>query len=189
MDIQAANMLYANGIPDIVGPFPFDKAGVRWGQDAGTYTGGNYFPTDSFRIAKDPQCSNTSIVAASLAANCNLAAVYDATTGQPLLVTPLPGNRGTLGRRVVRGVTVPSFDMNVAKSFRISESKSVQFRIDASNVLNHPVPNTPQLSLAPSAATNALNTSFGQILNATGFSTIGAKTGYRKVQAVLRFNF
>ena len=183
MDIQAANMLYGNGVPDIVGPFPFDKAGVRWGQDAGTYTGGNYFPTDAFRIAKDPQCANTSIVAASLAANCNLAAVYDATTGQPLLVTPLPGKRGTLGRRVVRGVTVPTFDMNLTKSFRISESKSLQFRIDASNVLNHPIPNTPQLSLAPSAATNALNTSFGQILNATGFSTIGAKTGYRKVQA------
>ena len=182
-------MLYANGVPDIVGPFPFDKAGVRWGQDAGTYTGGNYFPADAFRIAKDPQCANTSIVAASLAANCNLGAIYDATTGQALLVHPLPGNRGTLGRRVLRGVTVPTFDMNVAKSFRISESKSVQLRIDASNVLNHPVPNTPQLSLAPSAATNALNTSFGQILNATGFSTIGAKTGYRKVQAVLRFNF
>ncbi|HTG73772.1 MAG TPA: hypothetical protein VMB70_08380, partial [Terriglobia bacterium] len=189
LDIQAANMLYANGVPDIVGPFPFDDAGVRWGQNAGTYTGGNYFPADAFRIAKDPQCANTSIVAASLAANCNLAAVYDATTGQPLLVTPLPGKRGTLGRRVLRGVTVPSFDMNVTKSFRLSESKSIQLRIDASNVLNHPVANTPQLSLAPSAATNALNTSFGQILNATGFSTIGAKTGYRRVQAVLRFNF
>jgi hypothetical protein len=79
--------------------------------------------------------------------------------------------------------------MNLAKSIRITESKSLQFRLDASNVLNHPVPNTPQLSLAPSATTNALNTSFGQILNATGFSTIGAKTGYRRVQASLRFNF
>jgi hypothetical protein len=189
MDIQAANMLYGNGVPDIVGPFPFDDAGVRWGQDAGTYTGGNYFPTDKIRVAKDPQCTNTSIVAASLANNCNLAAVYDATTGQPLLVTPLPGNRGTLGRRVVRGVTIPTFDMNLAKNIRISESKSFQLRLDASNVLNHPTPNTPQLSLAPSAATNALNTSFGQILNATGFTTIGAKTGYRKVQVALRFNF
>jgi hypothetical protein len=52
LDIQAANMLYANGVPDIVGPFPFDTAGVRWGQNAGTYTGGNYFPADAFRIAK-----------------------------------------------------------------------------------------------------------------------------------------
>jgi hypothetical protein len=187
MDVQAANMLYGNGTPDIVGPFPFDKAGVSWGLDAGSYTGGYYFPSDLFKIAKDPQCSNTSIVAASLTANCNLAAVYDATTGQPLLITPLPGNRGTLGRRVVRGVTIPTFDMNLAKLIRISESKSFQFRLDASNVLNHPVPNTPQLSLAPSAG--VLNTSFGQIINATGFSTIGAKTGYRRVQASLRFNF
>jgi hypothetical protein len=189
LDIQAANMLYSNGVPDIVGPFPFDEAGVRWGQDAGTYTGGNYFPADAFQIAKDPQCLNPSIVAASLTANCNLAAVYDAKTGQALLVHPLPGKAGTLGRRALRGVTVPTFDMNLAKLFRISESKSIQFRIDASNVLNHPVPNTPQLSLAPSAATNALNTSFGQILNATGFSTVGAKTGYRKVQVGLRFSF
>jgi len=189
MDIQAANMLYGNGVPDIVGPFPFEKAGVRWGQDAGTYKGGNYFPTDELRIAKDPQCANTSIVASSLAANCNLGAVYDAKTGQPLLVHPLPGQRGTLGRRVVRGVAVPTFDMNLAKSFHIRESKTVQLRVDASNVLNHPTANTPQLSLAPSAATNALNTSFGQILNATGFSTIGAKTGYRKVQMGLRFSF
>jgi hypothetical protein len=189
LDIQAANMLYANGVPDIVGPFPLKQAGVRWGQDAGTYTGGNYFPVNAFRIAKDPQCTNTSLVAPSLAANCNLAAVYDSQTGQPLLVTPLPGKQGTLGRRVLRGVTVPTFDMNATKSFRISESKNIQLRVDASNVLNHSVPNTPQLSLAPSSTTNALNTTFGQILNATGFSTIGAKTGYRKIQGVVRFNF
>ena len=79
--------------------------------------------------------------------------------------------------------------MNATKSFRVRESKNVQLRLDASNVLNHSVPNTPQLSLAPSAATNALNTSFGQILNAIGFSTIGAKTGYRKVQAVASVQF
>jgi hypothetical protein len=56
-------------------------------------------------------------------------------------------------------------------------------------VFNHPTSNTPQLSLAPSAATNALNTTFGQILNATGFSTVGAKTGFRKIQGMLRLNF
>jgi len=189
LDIQAANMLYGNGVPDIVGPFPFDKAGVNWGLDAGTYKGGTYFPADAFQIAKDPQCTNPSVVAPSLAANCNLAAVYDAKTGQPLLIHPLPGKRGTLGRRVLRGVTIPSFDMNLTKSFRIRESKTIQLRVDASNVLNHSYPNTPQLSLAPSAATNALNSTFGQIINATGFSTVGAKTGYRKAQAVLRFTF
>ena len=168
-------MLYANGVPDIVGPFPFDKTEVRWGQNAGTYTGGNFFPTDAFRIGKDPQCSNTSIVAASLAASCNLGAVYDAQTGQPLLVHPLPGKQGTLGRYPLRGTATPSFDMNVSKSFHITDKKSVQMRIDASNVLNHPTVNTPQLSLAPSAATNALNTNFGQILNATGFPRLAPR--------------
>jgi hypothetical protein len=182
-------MLYANGVPDIVGPFPFDKAGVRWGQNAGTYTGGNYFPTDAFTIGKDPQCSNTAIVASSLAANCNIAAVYDAQTGAPLLVHPLPGKQGNLGRYPLRGVTTPSFDLNLAKAFRISEKKSMQLRIDASNVLNHPTVNTPQLSLAPSGQTNALNTNFGQILNGGTFSVVGAKTGFRKVQAMVRFDF
>ena len=189
LDISAANTLYANGVPDIVGPFPFDKAGVRWGQNAGTYTGGNFFPTDAFTIGKDPQCSNTAIVAASLAANCNIAAVYDAKTGAPLLVHPLPGKQGNLGRYPLRGITIPSFDMNVSKRFRFSETKSMQLRIDANNVLNHPVANTPQLSLAPSGGTNALNTNFGQILNGGTFSVIGAKTGFRKVQAMVRFDF
>jgi hypothetical protein len=189
LDFQAANMLYANGVPDIVGPFPFDTAGVRWGQNAGTYTGGNYFPTDLFRVGKDPQCTNTSIVATSLAANCNLGAVYDAKTGQPLLIHPLPGNQGTLGRYPLRGTAQPNFDMNLSKSFRISESKSVQLRVDASNVLNHPSASTPMLSLAPSAG-GILNTTFGQILNGGGLAgTVGAKTGYRKLQGVLRINF
>jgi hypothetical protein len=35
--------------------------------------------------------------------------------------------------------------MNASKSFRITESKSVQVRLDATNVLNHPVPNQPTL--------------------------------------------
>ena len=183
MDIQAANMLYGNGTPDIVGPFPFDKAGVSWGQDAGTYTGGNYFPSDSFKIAKDPQCSNTSIVAASLTANCNLAAVYDATTGQPLLVTPLPGNRGTLGRRVVRGVTVPTFDMNLAKL--IPYQRIEELPVSARRQQRAQSSGSEYSAVEPGTlGRNVLNTSFGQIINATGFSTIGAKTGYRRVQAV-----
>lgn len=190
LDISSVNRLYANGVPDIVGSFPFSQKGVRWGLNAGTYTGGMYFPSDAFMIDKDPQCKNTAIVAASLAANCTLGAVFDAKTGQPLLVHPLPGNQGNLGRYPLTGIWQPQFDMNASKSFRIGETKNVQLRVDASNVFNHPVPNTPQLSLAPSPGTNALNTSFAQIVNSAGLGgTIGAKTGYRKIQAVLRINF
>ena len=35
--------------------------------------------------------------------------------------------------------------MNASKSFRVSESKSVQIRFDANNVLNHPIPDLPTL--------------------------------------------
>jgi hypothetical protein len=106
-------------------------------------------------------------VAASLAANCNLGAVYDATTDS--LYSSL---RCRQPREPWAGVWCaesrcrPS-TLSLTKLARISESKSIQFRLDASNVLNHPVPNTPQLSLAPSAG--VLNTSFGQIINANRF--------------------
>jgi len=40
-----------------------------------------------------------------------------------------------------------SLDGNLAKTFRISESKSVQVRADATNILNHPAPGTPSLSI------------------------------------------
>ena len=46
----------------------------------------------------------------------------------------------------MRGIGQWSFDMSASKSFRFSESKSVQFRVDANNALNHPVPTTPSLS-------------------------------------------
>ena len=81
-----------------------------------------------------------------------------------------------------------SYDTSIA-GLNVMSGVNVTLRVDASNVLNHPAANTPMLTLAPSATTNTLNTTFGQILNATGFSTLGAKTGSRQVQAVLRVTF
>jgi hypothetical protein len=40
-----------------------------------------------------------------------------------------------------------SFDAAMSKSVRISESKSVQVRLDATNVFNHPVPNSPSFDI------------------------------------------
>jgi hypothetical protein len=71
------------------------------------------------------------------------------------------------------------FDANLSKAFRISESKSVQLRIDATNVLNHPNvtgtnPPIPNLDITTS-------TNFGQ------FTTKG--NNVRTLQAQLRFTF
>ncbi len=76
--ITAQNMLYANGTPDIVGPFDPKDVGVQWAEGASS---GNYFPAGKFKTNKDPQCTNSAVVAASLQSLCTLNAVFDAKTG------------------------------------------------------------------------------------------------------------
>ena len=74
------------------------------------------------------------------------------------------------------------FDANLAKQIRISESKSLQIRLDATNVFNHPEPNFA--TGLNSALLNINQTNFGTITGAT------AKTDLRRqFQAQLRLNF
>ena len=63
---------------------------------------------------KDPQCINTSIVVASLAASCTLNAVAD-SSGHVVLQTPLPGKRGTLGLNPIYTVGTWTADMAIQK--------------------------------------------------------------------------
>jgi len=93
------------------------------------------------------------------------------------LINPTPGNLGTLG---ARSLTYPGqfdLDMNMSKTFRLTESKSMQVRIDTKNVLNHPSPNLPGFSVNP---TSANNTFIGEV---TG------KGGSRTFQGQVRVNF
>jgi hypothetical protein len=171
LSIVAQNMLYANGTPDIVGPFD-PKSGIV--QFTGGPTG-SYFSRDSYKQVTDPQCGNVTTVQ-NLRAACTLTAVADAKTNQILLQNPLPGTRGNLGQRVVEGPGVWRFDASLAKTVKVNESKSVQIRMDATNVLNHPEPATPSLDIN--------NANFGLITGAN------AKTNLRRqFQAQLRFNF
>ncbi len=174
LNIGAQNMLYANGVPDIVGPFDLKSGGVRWGTFA-TSNGqlnGTYFDTTRYKVVADPQCAS---VDRSLASACTLQAIQDTQTGKIVMQNPLPGTRGTLGLNVIRGPLLPRIDGNLSKSFRVRESKTVQLRIDAYNVLNHPIAASPNLSI-----------------NGTGtnlFGTITNKTGSRRFQGSLRLNF
>jgi len=67
-----------------------------------------------------------------------------------------------------------SLDANLSKSFRISESKQFQLRVDAVNVLNHPNPIAPTLNINSTDA-------FGLIKTKT--------TDHRTFQGTARFNF
>jgi len=189
--LTAAQTLWANGRADVVGPWAFRKGEAQWGlvlNQAGDL-GGSYFGNNLIKV-EDPACAPGGIADNTDALNWNLRgnfssagvftyvctndAVADGRTGQILLQNAAPGTRGTLGSQTVEGLGDWSFDASMSKSFRIAETKSVQVRLDATNVFNHPKPNAPNF-------------------NINGNSVLGTITGkddsVRTFQAQLRFTF
>jgi hypothetical protein len=166
ISIGAGNMLYGLGVPDVVAPLSLRNGGTVWD---GAF--GNYFGTGTFTKVSDPQCAG---LATELRPYCTLQAVTDAKTGQILLQNPQPGNRGTLGRQTLELPGQWSFDAAMSKFVRIGESKTVQVRLDATNVFNHPVPSNPVLDI------NATN-QFGLIQN--------KNDSRRQFKGTLRLNF
>jgi len=196
--ITAGALNYAtSAVPDVVGPFNVRKGSMQWD---GSKNQGFYFGNPSpFVIVPDPQCAltrnvndtvNTSTTPSTFnlgSVTCGLNAVAQVVpAGTPgsftdsngrilqyLLVNPVPGTQGTLGKSTVESPGVIRFDANVSKSFRVAEGKTMQIRIDATNVLNHPDIGTPTYSI------NSEN--FGLV-------TTG-KTGNRSFQGTLRLSF
>src|SRR2546422_8039531 len=89
-------------------------------------------------------------------------------TGQILLQNPLPGKRGNLSQRAVEGPGRWRFDANVNKSVKISETKNVQLRLDATDILNHPEANTSASNLI----LDINSPSFGLITGVNAKSTL-----------------
>jgi hypothetical protein len=107
----------------------------------------------------------------------------------PVLQNPQPGRQGTLGSYTMYTISRWQLDANLSKTFQVSETKSFQFRIDATNVLNHPWPADPIGLGTVGQPTGTVSTfsanNFGQII-----SKGGTNNGLpRQFQAKLRFNF
>ena len=161
---------------------------------------GTYFGTDTFYTARDPQCADTTLVAPSIQTFCTINALAvkapvgaprsftlntAATGNNPVnvvygLVSPLPGQIGTLGNRNIISWGVFFLDANIQKSFQLTESKALSIRVDATNILNH-----PQLA-APSFAVG--NTPFGQI-SSKGGAIAGGPPVQRNFQGQVRLTF
>jgi hypothetical protein len=103
----------------------------------------------------------------------------DTRTLQIVLQHPELSKKGNLGNGTVISLGQWRFDANLGKTFQITESKSLQVRFDAQNVLNHPQPGNPTLNINAQDA-------FG---NPTPFGQITTKTGGRIMQGQLRLNF
>jgi hypothetical protein len=174
VSITGNTSLYANGVPDIVGPFPPKSGGSEWDVVSAT-TGqitGTYFATGAYVSVKDPQCS---AIAANLQSLCTLQALADGKTQQILLQNAKPGTRGSLGQFTMEGPGTWRFDANLSKSFQLGESKTFQLRVDTLNVLNHPSPGAPSLTINPTGT--------------TVFGSIATKSGNRTFQGQARLTF
>jgi hypothetical protein len=173
--------LYGSSVPDVVGPFSSKGFGkVTWNGDYGNFFG------DAFGKVADPQCS---AVATELKPYCTLQAVTDAKTGQVLLQNPKPGKRGTLGRTTLELPAQWNFDAAMSKTVRITETKTLQVRFDATNVFNHPVPNLALSGLNPPAGLNINSTvPFGFIQDKGNPGLMGSEK-FRQFKAQLRFMF
>jgi hypothetical protein len=195
----------------VFGNFPSKFGSVHW--DDGTRAGSYFDPNTFFRVP-DPQCAGVTALqnlnglsGASPANRCTLQALArpapagktvspnfltdlpNGAKGVIFLKNPLPGERGTLGLNTMEGPGLWLFDAAISKSIRIAEGKSMEFRIDAKNVFNHPTPDDPGQA---SCLTGNLGTNLS--LNSTNdFGLIGGKcvgeTPARRFQARLRINF
>jgi hypothetical protein len=188
----AGTMLYGNPRYVVASTLWDNPDGqAKWdgpGGATGTFYG------DKYVTQKDPQCLNTAQVAASLTGFCTLNALAmkvpagtsgaivlpDGSSIVNVLVNPNPGQIGTLGNRSVNSFGSVFLDGNVQKTFRLTESKSLSVRVDATNILNHPQLNSPNFTVGA--------TPFGQIAG-KGAATFAGPPVQRNFQGQLRFSF
>jgi hypothetical protein len=149
--------------PNIVGDFPKST-----GEVTKVANGVIYFP--GTRQITDPSVASVSSLNALTGAFSNKAIVND--QGQVLLVNPVPGQIGNMGLKWIEGPQTIGLDMNMIKRVRITETKEFELRVDAVNVLNHPIFGNPD--------TNINSLSFGRITTAGGNRrfTIGARVNF-----------
>jgi hypothetical protein len=201
--ISASTGMYANFTPDNVGGFNRTGGTVNWNGPAGNGPGGagtggsatgTYFGSPNlYTKGPDPQCALGGIVdhfdpfgvnlvttnGTTVNNVCTLQALSDTSTGKIVLQQTQVGRLGNLPQNTIRSVGNWSLDGNLGKTFRITESKALQVRVDATNIMNHPTPAAPILSLAGTS-------DFGSIAQ-NGLTA--AKNGTRSFQGQVRFTF
>jgi hypothetical protein len=160
LNIAGVNTIYANGTPDIVGPFS------RKGHTSWTSVFGSYFGDQQYQRVTDPACAS---VASVLTAFCTNTAIADGS-GRIVLQNAKPGQLGSLGLKPIYGPGSWNVDANLVKKIRIAESKNLAVRIDAANLFNHPNLGNPTLDINSGT--------FGQITTKTGFRTLAGQVRF-----------
>ena len=181
LTIGAQNMLYGQGVPDLVGEFDYGSVGVYWPDGASQ---GNYFGY-RYRDVNDPQCENVWESGQSLCAS-SLRAIADAETGELVFVNPQPGTRGNFGYNRIKAPMRWNVDMALSKQIRIDETKSFRIRADIANIFNHAQPSG---TLGASGTRIVFPTAPAVEINSGTFGNMPYKVGGRTFQFMARFDF
>jgi hypothetical protein len=206
--VIGAHMLYATGNQnldvaqnraDLVAPQLFSqntKGHVVWdpADNKGFFYGQNKFLT-----VADQQCATGGVtdhvdsMGFNLRTLCTLQTIAaengDGSQGGVIFQNPLPGHRGNMPF----GLNAPGqyrFDANISKRFKIDETKSVQLRLDALNVFNHPGVGDPEPRTAAGGgpSINTPGIVFGQLID-KGVLGSGANPQMRYITGQLRLDF
>jgi hypothetical protein len=149
----------------------------------------------SFYSASDSNAMWAKCAAAAPDINTlNAGGCYVSRNGKSVIVPPLAGTFGTMGRNLFRDNGFKNLDFSVFKSFRFRERMNAEFRVEIFNVFNHPTVSNPWGSQNGWAGGNDLGTSttFGCGCStadvAAGNPLIGSG-GNRDIQLGFKFTF
>lgn len=101
---------------------------------------------------------------------------------------PAPGMYGNCGRGIIVGPGISNVNLGVMKNFRIKERGSLQFRITATNALNHPQFAGPQQAYGAFPYVEVIDSTDTSITSTAG-SRAGLSSANRSVQVGMRFDF
>ncbi len=94
---------------------------------------------------------------------------------------PPANTQGSLGRNTLAGPGLVMIDASVVKTFKLSETNTLQFRAEVFNLPNHPNFSIPSGLTSFTSAAGAVSPTFGKITSTT--------TTSRQIQLGLKFTF
>jgi hypothetical protein len=191
----ANTTLWGGGTPDRVGAFDEKSGHVTWANGART---GSYY-NDLYVNVKDPQCASVTS-RDGLYGNCGITAVaLKSDNSKIIFQNPLPGQRGNYDRAAISTPLTWNTDMAFTKAVKIAEGKSIQIRIDATNVWNHAQPtrgyfgSSGSRQVAPGDFSG--NITVGSTTHSVWYAPaqpmgyLDSKVGQRTFQAKIRMDF
>lgn len=101
---------------------------------------------------------------------------------------PAPGHYGNCGRGIIVGPGITNVNFGLMKNFRIKEKAGLQFRITATDVLNHPQFAGPQSAYMPYPYVETIDDT-NTAISGTAGSRAGQSGGNRAVQVGMRLDF